>query len=76
MRPLAWHALALELDQVRVVDWPRVSAVGLAPMLTITELLAEEAFPAGADEPPPPPQETSTRHAATAASLTKPLTRG
>jgi len=33
---LAWQAVAFELDQVSVVDWPTVSAVGLAPILTMT----------------------------------------
>ena len=74
--PLAWHAVALELDQVSVVDSPTVSAVGLAPILTMTGL-GGVAGAEGAPPPPlPPPQETSSRHAATAANCKKPHTRG
>ena len=74
--PLAWHAAALELDQVSVVDWPTLSAVGLAPMLTMTGLPvaaagAEDAFPL----PPPPPQEASSTHAAATASRKQVHTR-
>jgi hypothetical protein len=71
--PLAWHAVALELDQVSVVDSPTVSAVGVAPILTMTGLLAEADVAGGtggASPPPPPPpplQETSSKHATTAA---------
>src|SRR5665647_3693664 len=72
--PLAWHAVAFELDQVSIVDWPMVSSVGLAPILTMTGLDvavgAEDAPP----PPPLPPQETSRRHAATAANCRKPHT--
>ena len=78
---LAWHPVALELDQVSVVGWPTVSAVGLAPILTMTGLFAEASVAVGAEDappppPPPPPQETSRRHAATAANCQKPHTRG
>ena len=86
---LAWHPIALELDQVRVVVWPTVSAVGLAPILTMTglfaeegvELFAEEDAVVGAEDAPPPPpplppQETSRRHAATAVNRNKPRPRG
>src|ERR1035437_4990693 len=73
---VAWHPVALELDQVSVVVWPTVSAVGLAPILTMTGLGvvvgAEDAPP----PPPPPLQETSRKHAATAANCNKPHTRG
>ena len=51
---LAWHPVALELDQVSVVDWPTVSAVGLAPILTMTGLFAEEDAVVGAEDAPPP----------------------
>jgi hypothetical protein len=82
---LAWHPVALELDQVSVVGSPTVSAVGLAPILTMTGLgvglFAEEDVVVGAEDAPPPPpllppQETSRRHAATAANCQKPRTRG
>ncbi len=80
---LAWQAVALELDQVSFVDWPTVSAVGLALMLTITGSLAGAAvvvpvvaLVAVVDEPPPPPQDASTRQAAAAASCMKPSWRG
>ena len=52
--PLAWHAVAFELDQVSIVDWPTVSAVGLAPILTMTGLFAEEDAVVGAEDAPPP----------------------
>jgi len=59
--PPAPQALALEADHVRVVDWPRVSSVGLAPMLTMTGLAedteGEESLP------PPPLQAASNTHA-------------
>ena len=78
--PLAWHPVALELDQVSVVDWPTVSAVGLAPILTMTGLGSVEGVVVGAEDAPPPPplspQETSRQHAATAANCKKPHTRG
>ena len=61
--PLASHALALDADQVSVVDWPTVSVVGLAPMLTMTGLadagLAESL-------PPPPLHAASNTHASAA----------
>ena len=69
--PLAWQLLALELDQLSVVDSPTVSAVGLAPMLTMAGLRAEadatllvplaSLDDAGAAPPPPPPQAVSSR---------------
>jgi hypothetical protein len=73
----------LEVDQVSVVDSPTVSAVGLAPMLTMTGLLAavdaalpeaEVAVVDGVPPPPPPPQAVSRRQAATAIHCKQPLT--
>ena len=66
--PLAWQLPAFELDQVSVVVSPAVSAVGLAPMLTMTGFAEEEEEPAGASPPPPPPlQDAISTQAATTA---------